>query len=205
MSEGGNGFTVKVNDRRRFDADGNPRDEDSDLGEPPPVPAGAPMPARPAEASSAELEAARRRVDELARAYQALVGEKEEFKQRLTRERERMLDVERGEVAQLLLDVVDDLDLSLRAAQEQSPLARGVKLIRDGILAKLQSSGIERIQVVGLPFDPMVAEASDMEVTPDPDADQRVTAEVRAGYRLKERVIRPARVRVAKYVAPASA
>jgi molecular chaperone GrpE len=205
MSEGRNGFTVKVNDRRRFDADGNPRDEDSDSGEPPPVSAGAPTPARPAEASSAELEAARRRVDELARAYQALVGEKEEFKQRLTRERERLLDVERGEVAQLLLDVVDDLDLSLRAAQEQSPLARGVKLIRDGILAKLQSSGIERIQVVGLPFDPMVAEASDMEVTPDPEADQRVTAEVRAGYRLKDRVIRPARVRVAKYVAPASA
>jgi molecular chaperone GrpE len=204
MSEGGNGYTVKVNDRRRFDSDGNPRDDASD-GEPPPVAAGAAVPPRQPEASSAELEAARRRVDELARAYQAVISEKEEFKQRLTRERERMLDVERGEVAQALLDVVDELDLSLRAAQEESALAKGVRLIRDGILAKLQASGIERIQVVGLPYDPNVAEASDMEVTPDPDADQRVTAEVRAGYKLKDRVIRPARVRVAKYVAPASA
>jgi molecular chaperone GrpE len=205
MSEGGNGFSVKVNDRRRFDADGNPRDDDAAPEEPPPVGSGAAAPPRQAEATSAELEAARRRVDELARAYQAVVGEKEEFKQRLTRERERMLDVERGEVAQVLLDVVDELDLSLRAAPEESPLARGVKLIRAGILAKLQASGIERIQVLGLPYDPNLAEASDMEVTPDPDADQRVTAEVRAGYRLKGRVIRPARVRVAKYVAPASA
>src|SRR5829696_4520936 len=43
-----------------------------------------------------ELAAARRRVDELARAYQAVSQDREEFKQRLTRERERMLDVERG-------------------------------------------------------------------------------------------------------------
>ena len=47
----------------------------------------------------AELEAARRRVDELARAYQEVNKDREEFKQRLTRERERMIDVERGNVA----------------------------------------------------------------------------------------------------------
>ena len=44
-----------------------------------------------------------------------------------------------------------------------------------------------------------------MEITTSPDDDQKVVAEVRAGYRLKERVIRPARVKVAKYVAPAQA
>src|SRR5512146_2546176 len=58
----------------------------------------------------AELDSARRRVDELARAYQALNKDREEFKQRLTRERERMLDVERGNVAQTLLEAVDELD-----------------------------------------------------------------------------------------------
>jgi molecular chaperone GrpE len=165
------------------------------------------MAATSADVSSlqAELEQSRRRVDELARAYQTLTAEREEFKQRLSRERDRLLDVERGEVAQLLLDVVDELDLCVNAAAPDAPLAKGVRLIRDGVLAKLQGTGVERLQVVGLPFDPRVAEASDMEVVADPNADQRMTGEVRAGYRLKDRVIRPARVRVAKYVKPADA
>ena len=153
-----------------------------------------------------ELAASRRRVDELARAYQALSQDREDFKQRLTRERERMLDVERGKVASTLLEAIDDLDRSLEAsAEDSSPLAQGVRLIREGMLAKLQASGIERIEVVGETFDPNVAEATDMELTSVPEDDHRVVSEVRAGYRLKERVIRPARVRVARYVPPAQA
>ncbi|OJT22603.1 nucleotide exchange factor GrpE [Archangium sp. Cb G35] len=155
----------------------------------------------------AELLAARRRVDQLARAYQELEKDREEFKQRLTRERERMMDVERGNVAATLLEAVDELDrsLSMSGGDVSSPLAQGVKMIRDGLLSKLQQTGIERIQVVGLPYDPNTAEATDMDITTNPDDDQKVVAEVRAGYRLKDRIIRPARVKVAKYVAPAQA
>jgi molecular chaperone GrpE len=155
----------------------------------------------------AELDATRRRVDQLARAYQELQKDREEFKQRLTRERERMMDVERGNVATALLEAVDELDrsLSMGGADASSPLAQGVKMIRDGLLSKLQQMGIERIQVVGRPYDPNTAEATDMEITPNPDDDQKVVAEARAGYKLKDRIIRPARVKVAKYVAPAQA
>ncbi|MFY0523439.1 nucleotide exchange factor GrpE [Archangium gephyra] len=155
----------------------------------------------------AELATARRRVDQLARAYQELEKDREEFKQRLTRERERMMDVERGNVATVLLEAVDELDrsLAMSGGDVSSPLAQGVKMIRDGMLSKLQQSGIERLQVVGLPYDPNTAEATDMEMTANPDDDQKVVAEVRAGYRLKERIIRPARVKVAKYIAPAQA
>jgi molecular chaperone GrpE len=156
----------------------------------------------------AELDATRRRVDQLARAYQEVQKDREEFKQRLTRERERMMDVERGNVATVLLEAVDELDRSLSmsgADAASSPLAQGVKMIRDGLLSKLQQMGIERIQVVGRPYDPNTAEATDMEITPNPDEDQKVVAEARAGYKLKDRIIRPARVKVAKYVAPAQA
>ena len=66
-------------------------------------------------------------------------------------------------------------------------------------------ASIERIQVVGQPYDTNTAEATDMEITTQPDEDQRVVAEIRAGYRMKDRIIRPARVKVAKYVAPAQA
>ncbi|WNG37717.1 nucleotide exchange factor GrpE [Archangium violaceum] len=159
------------------------------------------------ERLEAELSTARRRVDQLARAYQELEKDREEFKQRLTRERERMMDVERGNVATVLLEAVDELDrcLSMSGGDVSSPLAQGVKMIRDGLLSKLQQSGIERLQVVGLPYNPNTAEATDMELTTNPDEDQKVVAEARAGYRLKDRIIRPARVKVAKYVAPAQA
>ncbi|QSQ14971.1 nucleotide exchange factor GrpE [Myxococcus landrumensis] len=154
----------------------------------------------------AELESSRRRVDELARAYQALNRDKEEFKQRLTRERERMLDVERGNVAGVLLEAIDELDRALSmSGQDGSALSNGVRMIRDSLLAKVQGMGIERVKVVGLPYDPNVAEATDMEITTSPDDDQKVVEEFRAAYRMKDRIIRPARVKVAKYVAPASA
>ncbi|MBN8467565.1 nucleotide exchange factor GrpE [Corallococcus exiguus] len=154
----------------------------------------------------AELEAARRRVNELARGLQDLTKDREEFKQRITRERERMLDVERGNVARTLLEAIDELDLVLNSSpQDTSPVVQGVRMIRDSLLSKAQATGIERIQVVGRPYDPNVAEAADMEVTPVPADDQKVVAEFRAGYRLKDRIIRPARVKVARYVAPAQA
>jgi molecular chaperone GrpE len=154
----------------------------------------------------AELDATRRRVDQLARAYQDLNKDREEFKARLTRERERMLDVERGNVATTLLEAIDELDRCLSmSGTDNSPLAQGVRMIRDGLLSKVQATGIERIQVVGQPYDPNTAEATDMELTTQPEEDQKVVAEIRAGYRLKDRIIRPARVKVAKYVVPAQA
>lgn len=220
MSNNTNKSAVKDHERRKGHGNGAERVE---VEEAPPEAAQAeePVAAEGAEAGEAEpveespevrqlradLETARRRVDELARAYQALNKEREEYKQRLARERERLLDVERGNVALTLLEAIDELDRCLAAvsAKDASPLAQGVRLIRDGLLSKLNQTGIERLVVVGKPFDPNIAEAADMDVTTSPEDDQKVIAEIRAGYQLKDRVIRPARVKVAKYVAPAQA
>ncbi len=85
---------IKVDDKRRVNDEGEPPRE-----------VAAEVEASEVEAQAAELEAdlelatARKRVDELARAYQAGERDREEFKQRLPRERERMIDVERGNVA----------------------------------------------------------------------------------------------------------
>lgn len=217
----------QVNDRRRFDRDGNPRAEEPGqpaepaqpvavegaASEPQQAPGGAE--ARGVfegeqqlqlEKLTSELAASRRRVDELARAYKELLSDREEFKARLSRERERLWDVERGKVAQALLEALDELDLVVNASTDtDSALYQGVKLIRDGLLNRAQQFGIERLELVGRPFDPNTAEAADMAITHEEAEDQRVLAEVRAGYRLGERVIRPARVKVARYVRPAQA
>ncbi|HYB43492.1 MAG TPA: nucleotide exchange factor GrpE, partial [Candidatus Methylomirabilis sp.] len=62
-----------------------------------------------------------------------------------------------------------------------------------------------RLQLEGSPFDPQKAEAVDTELVTDADQDGSVLAEVRAGYALGGRVVRPARVRVGRYVPPARA
>jgi molecular chaperone GrpE len=151
-----------------------------------------------------QLQAAHKRVNELAHAVQAGERDRAEFKERLTRERERMLDVEKGKVAVTLLEAVDQLDLCLQAA-DSSPLAKGVKLIRESILKQAEGVGIERVELTGHPFDPNFAEASDMELTTTPEEDGRVVLVLKAAYQLNGRVIRPGVVKVAKYVKAARA
>jgi len=145
-----------------------------------------------------DLEVARARVNDLARAYQAAEADKEAFKQRLQREREQLLDVERGRVALTLLETADELDLCLAAAAD-SPLARGVRLIREGLLRKLDATGIERVALEGTTYDPNLAEATDLVLTAEPAEDGLVLAVERACYRLKGKVLRPGRVRVARH------
>ena len=240
---------LRVNDKRRFDMDGNVRTSEGQSPEeataggresvsgaasgsaPSPGPGRDPVidarspesPPEVAQASQAskdarseadeeanrlkgELETARRRIDELARAYQSGERDREEFKQRLTRERELLLEVERGKVALMVIESIDELDLCLQASgSDGSSLAQGVRLIRGNLLSKVQAAGIEQLELVGQPYDPNFAEAVDMEMTDDPKSDGAVVSELRAGYRMKNRVIRPARVKIAKYVKPVEA
>lgn len=156
------------------------------------------------EELTAQLQASQKRVNELAYALQAGERDREQFKERLNRERERMLDVEKGKIGVALVEAIDQLELSLQAADD-SPLARGVKLIREGLLKQAEALGIERVELDGKPFDPNLAEANDMELTTTPEDDGKVTAVLKAAYQLKGRVIRPGVVRVAKYVKAASA
>jgi molecular chaperone GrpE len=167
-------------------------------------PRASPPPSPPLQALIDQLETARKRIDDLARAYQASERDREEFKQRLNRERERLIDVEKGNVALALIEALDELDLCVANADD-SPLARGVKLVRDNLLKKLLTTGIELMVLEGQPYDPNLAEAVDMEVTAHAEDDQKVTRVIRAGYKLKDRVVRPARVKVARYVTPALA
>jgi molecular chaperone GrpE len=205
--------TVRVSDKHRFHPDGTPRQaEDNPETEGEAGPSTVDRAAEPAESGQpaevaqlrADLEAARRRVDELARGIQEVMRDRDEFKQRLTRERERLLDLEKGQVALALIEAVDELDLSLQA-DDGSPLAAGVRLIREKLLQRLQGWGIERLSLVGRPYDPNLAEAVDMELVPTPEQAGRVLAELRPAYTLKGRVIRPGRVKVGRYLEPAKA
>ncbi len=185
---------VKVVDRRRFRADGDPVDDPrDDAGEV----------AGPAPAVDDRLAAQAARLDELTRAYAALLEDNKAFRQRLERERERVLEAERAGVARTLLEATDDLERALAAAGEDvqgelRSLVEGVRLSLGVLHRRVAELGAERIKVVGRPFDPHESEAVDTVPIADEALDGVVLQEIRPGYRIGERVLRPARVRVGR-------
>jgi molecular chaperone GrpE len=189
---------VKVTDRRRFTPDGEPIEKAEEGGG-----ERAASGEDPRDALAARQEA---RIDELTRAYAALVEDNKSFRQRLEREKARVLEAERASVAQALLEAADDLERALAAVTGAGDtggdalrsLAEGVRLSLSGLHKRILDLGAERIEVAGRPFDPHVAEAIDTVTVGDAEQDGVVVAEVRSGYRIGERVLRPARVRVGR-------
>jgi molecular chaperone GrpE len=97
-----------------------------------------------------------------------------------------------------LLSVVDDLERALEHADAGAEgFAEGVKMVRDGLLAALEKHGVKRIETVGRSFDPAVHEAIAMVESADHEPNAVIEAH-RAGYMLRDRLLRAALVVVAK-------
>jgi molecular chaperone GrpE len=205
---------VKVVDRRRFRADGDPLPEP---GASDPAPAegegtagGAKAQpgealAAPADERDARIAAHEARIDELMRAYAALVEDNKAFRQRQEREKTRVIEAERAAIAQALLETADDLERALAAVssgevrgKSMENLVEGVRLSLAALHKRIGQLGAERLDVTGQPFDPRLAEAVDTVPVADAEQDGRVVQEIRPGYRIGERVLRPARVRVGR-------
>jgi len=141
--------------------------------------------------------------DAIAR-YRQAATEFEESRLRLRREIGK--DIERGrrEILADLLEVVDNLDRAIQAANTDTAgdrldsLRQGVDMVRRQFLAKLEGFGVTRIESEGRAFDPALHEA--ISAVPAASSDQNgvIVGVVRQGYRIGEDVLRPASVAVAK-------
>ena len=102
-------------------------------------------------------------------------------------------------VAERLLPVLDDADRAMSHAPEgvDESWLKGVRLTFQKLEEVLGSVGVERIEALGAPFDPKQHEAVASEETSKHPEDT-VVAELRAGYRMHDRVLRPALVKVAR-------
>ena len=117
---------------------------------------------------------------------------------RLQRDVGRRVDEGRARLLGAMLEVVDNLDRAKEvAAVESKAISDGVELIRQQVLGILEAEGVVPIETLGQEFDPNLAEAVGLEQV-DAAQDNLVLAEIRRGYRLGERVLRPARVKVGK-------
>jgi molecular chaperone GrpE len=133
--------------------------------------------------------------------YKSATSEFEASRARARREVAR--EVERGKRAILvdLLDVMDNLDRAIDAAQGASSvdgLLHGVEMVRRQFLSRLEGYGIAEIQALDQPFDPQLHEAVSVVPVSGDQGEDRVVGIVRRGYRIGDEVLRPALVAVAK-------
>jgi molecular chaperone GrpE len=155
---------------------------------------------RTAEELRAELAASATQRDEYLDDLRRARAEFENYRRRTGREAAAARDHGRGDVAMALVDVLDDLDRTVEAADGSADetLAKGVVLVADKLQRTLATQGIVRIAEVGAPFDPAVHEAVQQVAADPPTEDGPVVATIlRPGYRLDERILRPAMVVVA--------
>jgi len=121
-------------------------------------------------------------------------AEVENFKRRLQRDKAEALRYALEPLVRDLLPVVDNLERALAHA-ETAAVVDGVKMVHKGLLDALTRGGVERVDSVGQPFDPNLHEAI-AQVDSAECAPGAVVAQFQPGYRLHDRLVRPAMVTV---------
>ena len=156
------------------------------------------------EELEARTKAAEKQVQEVQTRFdqlrQQLQRETDETRQRLNRSADERAASEKAKFISMLLPVMDDLSRALDAASEDTrreAILEGIRGIASSFQSALASAGVESVVAVGEEFNPELHEAVDTEET-DSDMDGRVIAEYSRGFRMGDRLLRPARVKVGR-------
>lgn len=151
--------------------------------------------AAPAGASEGELAASREK-------YLRLAAEFDNYRKRVEREKAESWSRAQAQLAEKLLDVLDDLQrvaqLNPETTTAQSVM-EGTQLVERKLLRALESAGLEEVPADGQAFDPAVHEALMTVPAESRDEDHTVADVFQKGYRLKGTLLRPARVRVKRF------
>lgn len=182
---------LKVTDRRWWArGEGTPSPESE-------VPKLKPTYVEELEAKLAEKDA---EIQQLLGKYRGASDEFDEARARVRKEVQKDVERSRRAVIVSFLDVLDNLDRALDAAEgrEDDPFVQGVALVHQQFVMTLEGLGITREDPIGVPFDPSRHEAVTTIPAP-PGIDQgTVVGLVRSGYLIGDEVLRPAMVAVAQ-------
>jgi molecular chaperone GrpE len=185
--------TVKVVDRRRW---ANPDRAAGDTG-------AASNSLKPTYVEHLEQQLAEKdkQAQEYIAKYRQASAEFDEARLRLRREISKDIERVRREVISEMLEVLDNLDRAIEAADKSgssdSVLLQGVDLVRRQFLAKLEGLGVRRIDAISQRFDPSLHEAVTTVPAVSADQDGQIVGVIRHGYRIGDEVLRPAAVAVA--------
>lgn len=148
-----------------------------------------------------ELQAKASKADEHWDRLLRLTADFDNFRKRAARDRQEAVKFANEALLQKLLPVLDNFEMALAAASNESnagqSLQTGITMIQQQLKAVLAESGLEEVDATGQVFDPNFHEAvSQQESAELPEG--HVFRQLRKGYKLKERLLRPASVIVAK-------
>lgn len=196
---------VKVEDKRRFNAEGDKVKVEVEEAPKEPVKSAEVIKLETElkaekerrEAAEAKLVGVQAKFEE---AKTSLEKETQEMRQRLMKTLEERAKQGQSNFISTLLPVLDNLNLAIDHAEKDSSLENligGVKGTARSFENALREVGVEAVASVGMPFDPLIHEAIDM-VEVEPEQDGKITAEYQRGYKFGEKLLRPSKVQVGK-------
>jgi molecular chaperone GrpE len=146
-----------------------------------------------------ELAGAQRERDDFRDRWLRKSAEFDNYRKRIERERREQGDRAVNDLLQQLLLVVDDFDraMTVDAGEGGDAYRKGVDLIHSKLHDLLRRQGLHPIEAMGADFDPNVHEAVVHEASPE-HREGEVIGELRKGYTIGDRLLRPALVKVAK-------
>ena len=149
------------------------------------------------------VEELKARVEETERQFQE---KKKQIDEEIARTRARLeadfsrrLELEKQELLLPFLEILDNLERALAAASRSGApeqLRDGIESVAALFVSRLRSLGVEKIPVLGQPFDPNLASGTGTIKVSDPAQEGLVLDEVQPGYRRNGQLLRPAQVRV---------
>lgn len=153
--------------------------------------------------SKEEYEALKSKADErdgFSDKYLRIHAEFENAKKRLEKEKADYLKYANEEFIVEFLPILDSLEIAekhIKETKDFKAVQEGVNMIQDQIQKFLKDIGVERVKTVGEKFDPHIHEALEVEESGD-KPDGIIVAELKSGYRLNGRLLRPASVKITK-------
>ena len=150
-----------------------------------------------ASTESSELQKLRVERDTLIDRLARLQAEFENARKRSAREQQDFREFALADAIKTLLPILDSFERALQTSAERSEFRGGVDLIYKQLLDALQKLGLRAIPAKGEIFDPHLHEAIEM-VDTTAAADHQILEELQRGYKLKDRLLRPSMVKVAR-------
>src|ERR1700683_898545 len=147
--------------------------------------------------SESELEKVKAERDSLLDRLARAQAEFDNARKRAGKEQQESRDYAIADAIKSLLPVIDSLERALQVKSDAVDLRSGVELIYKQLQAALAKLSVNTIVAKGEPFDPRLHEAIELVETSDVP-DHQVIEELQRGYKLKDRLLRPAMVKVAK-------
>jgi molecular chaperone GrpE len=139
-------------------------------------------------------------IEELRKENLRVLADSENFKKRLTREKDEYFKFATSAILEEIIPVMDNLDLALahgKQAEACKDLVTGVEMTMNIFLDTMKRHGLEQIAAVDVPFDPSRHEALG-QVERDDVEENTVCQMLQKGYMLKDRLLRPAKVMVSR-------